>query len=216
MPVRRRRIGGRLGAGAGEDRPPVVTVERAGQGIAVRPPCEEALRPLATEIHVAAPHPALGFLTVPRPVPLSKVEDVPWGRQAVMPAGLEPVARGLLERAGIAVVVEERAVTPLPSPPAGTAGGIDRAVLDFVRGRERGLVRVGAGVRPERLVAQIHMAFPDATIAVAAIRRDDVPRFGRALRALVPSARWSLGDDFPADPGPLVASTYMGMADPAL
>ncbi len=212
MPVRRRDRGGRPGAGS--ERPPLVaTIQRAGQGIAVRPPCEEALRPLVTAIHVAAVHAKQGFQTVTRPFPFFRVEDTPWGRQAVIAAGLEPVARGLLERAGIAVVVEERAVTPLPSPPAGTAGGIDRAVLDFVRGRERGLIRLGTSVCAAKLVVQLRPAFPEATIAVAATRRDDVRRFGQILRSIIPGACWSLGDAFSADPGPLVVSTYMGLAD---
>ena len=44
---------------------------------------------------------------------------------------------------------------------------------DFVRGRERGLIRLGTGVCAAKLVAQLRLAFPDATIAVAATRRDD-------------------------------------------
>ena len=190
----------------------VATVERAGQAIFVRPPCEAALRPLATALHVAAVHATRGFLTVPWPVPLFDVEEMPWGRQAALPAGLEPVVVGLLERAGYSVVREGEPAAPLAAPAVGP-GLSDRAVLDFVHATNRGVIRVGAGIRPEVRVAQLRLAFPDATIAVAAARREDVRRFGRALKALIPSACWSLGDDFPADPGPLVVSTYLGLAD---
>ena len=69
MSIRRRDRAGRPGAGT--ERPPLVaTIQRAGQGIAVRPPCEEALRSLVTAIHVAAVHPELGFRTVTRTVPV--------------------------------------------------------------------------------------------------------------------------------------------------
>jgi len=200
------------GADAPTGPPPVATIERVGQAIYVTPPCEGALRPLATALHVAAVHPALGLLTVPWPVPLFDVEQMPWGRQAALPAGLEPVVVGLLERAGYSVVREGEPAAPLAAPAVGPGLG-DRAVLDFVHSSKRGVIRVGAGVRPEALVAQLRLAFPDATIAVAAARREDVRQFGRALKTLIPSACWSLGDDFPADPGPLVVSTYLGLAD---
>ena len=125
-----------------------------------------------------------------------------------MPAGLEPVATALLEEAGVAVVAVPRPIAPLPPPrpPSGAARPSDPAVLDFVRWRERGLIRFGPGVAPERLVAQVHHAFPDATIAVAAARHHDVRRFGRRLKALAPAACWSTHDDFPVDPGSLVIS----------
>lgn len=195
--------------------PPVATIERVGQTITVRPPFEDALGGLATSLHVAAVHPSLGFRVVPWREPLFEVEQTVAGPAAVMAAGLEPVARGLLERAGIVVVVEGRTVLPLPAPElaAGTPRAIDPALLDFVRGPERGLIRIGPGVSPERLVAGLRLAYPGAGIAVAANRREDVRRFGRRLREIIPGACWSLGDDFPADPGPLVVTTYTGLAD---
>lgn len=195
--------------------PPVATIERVGQTINVRPPFEEALGGLATSLHVAAVHPSLGFRVVRWREPLFEVEETVAGPTAVMAAGLEPVARGLLEKAGIAVVVEGRAVLPLPAPElaAGTPGAIDPALLEFVRGHERGLIRIGPGVSPEWLVAGLRFAFPEAGIAVASIRHQDVRQFGRRLREIIPGACWSLGDDFPANPGPLVVTTYTGLAD---
>src|SRR3954453_7770596 len=58
-------------------RAPVAIVERDGQAITVKPPCEAVLKRLKTAIHVAAVEPRLGFLTVPWPVALSEVEDMP-------------------------------------------------------------------------------------------------------------------------------------------
>src|SRR4051794_25838695 len=120
MPVRRRGSGRLPGALAGTGRPAcVATVGRAGRAIVVRPPCEEALGPLATALHVAAVHARRGFLTMPWTGPLYEVEARPWGRQAVIRAGLEPVVVGLLERAGYSVVREGEPAAPLAAPAAG-------------------------------------------------------------------------------------------------
>src|SRR5436853_234166 len=83
------------------------------------------------------------------------------------PAGLEPVVVDLLARAGVAVVRGGEPASPLTpaAPPGGRIPGvIDPALVDFARGADRGLVRVGAGVCPARLVAQLRLAFPAATI----------------------------------------------------
>lgn len=204
------------GASVVTDQPvAIATIERVGQAITVTPPCEAVIGGLTTSLHVAAVHGTQGFKAVAWPIPLYEIQNRPWAREAVMPAGLEPVVQALLERSGIDVVVEPRTVTDLPAPERspGTSRILDPALLDFIRGRERGLIRVGPGVAPELLVAQVRWSFQDARIAVAAKRREDVRRFGRALKDLIPSTCWSLGDDFPADPGPLVVTTYMGLSD---
>jgi hypothetical protein len=212
---RGRRGGSPLRADAPTGPTPVAIIERVGQAITVRPPFEEALGGLETSLYVAAALPSLGFRVVPWREPLFEVEETVAGPAAVMAAGLEPVARGLLEKAGITVVVEGRAVRPLSAPElaAGTPRAIDPALLDFVRGPERGLIRIGPGVSPEWLVAGLRLAFPGAGIAVGATRHNDVRRFGRRLKEIIPGACWSLGDDFPADPGPLVVTTYTSLAD---
>ncbi|MEJ7638825.1 MAG: hypothetical protein WKF75_12835 [Singulisphaera sp.] len=165
-----------------------------------------------TAIHVAAVHAKLGFRTVTRPFPLSRWRT-PWaaGRHARRPGAGRPGPAGA---AGIAVVVEERAVTPLPAPRRRRARrGADRAVLDFVRGHERAS-SASAPTSAREVVAQLRLAFPgdDRRGRDPARRR---PPIRPDPQVDHPGACWSLGDDFPADPGPLVVSTYMGLSTTA-
>src|SRR4051812_3158200 len=106
MPDRRRRRSGTRPETVDDParRAPVAVVERDGQAIAISPPCEAPRGPRRTAPPVAAAEPRLGFLPLRWPPPLYEVEATPWGREAALPAGLEPVVLGLLERAGIAVV----------------------------------------------------------------------------------------------------------------
>jgi len=195
---------------------PVATIEQLGQERSVRPPFEEVLSPLATHLHVAGVHPTRGFKTIPVREPLVRAEDAPWGRQTIVPAGLEQVALDLLRRAGVAVHRVRDPIPPCFTPSAAVLAGstlTDRSVVDFVAALDRGIIRVGPRVSVARLVAQVHLSFPDAKIAVAAARLGDVRRLGRALKPLAPATNWATHDDLPADPGRLVVATYFGLAE---
>lgn len=193
--------------------PTLVTIDRDGQAILVEPPCEEILHELATTFHDAGVDPTRGFLIKPKRETLYRIWDTSGGQEAMLLAGLEPLVVTLLRDAGrsVAVVPRPLAVLPPPRPLLTSGTPIDPTLIDFVSGRERGLIRLGPDVEPARLIAQLHQAYPGVTIAVTAVRHDDVRRFGQALQVLVPAACWSTGDDFPADPGPLIVTTLAGL-----
>ena len=152
----------------------VVTVERRGQAIVVEPACAEVFAVLQTMKHVYASRRDVGGRTLKVAENLFKVLDDFGGPQTVLPAGLASVAMHLLERAGFSVNYSNETVLPpraIPVPDVVAArrlGPVDRAMLKLVHGYERGLVRYQAGaVKPARLIAEVALAFPDMTIAVA-------------------------------------------------
>jgi hypothetical protein len=203
---------------------PVVSVERRGQGIVVRPPCAEVFAVLQTMKHVYASRRGLGCRTVKVVQDLFKVEDASWeGPQTVLPAGLESVALHLLERAGLEVSYSVETMLPpraIPAPDVAAArrlGPVDRDVLDLVHDHDRGLVRYKAGaVKPAWLVAQIALAFPDRTIAVARKRRTDVHRLGRQLRRLLPGRVDVVDGPAPKRLSRVVVATFLGLGEPAV
>lgn len=104
---------------------------------------------------------------------------------------------------------------PLAAPDfaaAGRLGAVDRAVLEFVHGRERGVVAYGPGVDPSRLAAQAALAFPAAKFAVVATRVDDARRFHERYRRAIPGLCWATAGSCPAAVGRVVVATPYGLA----
>jgi hypothetical protein len=202
----------------------VVSVERRGQGIVVQPPCAEVFAVLQTTKHVYASRRGLGGRTLKVAEDLFRVEDARLeGPQTVLAAGLESVALHLLERAGFEVTYSVETVLPpraIPAPDVAAArrlGPVDRAMLELVHDHDRGLVRYTAGaVRPARLIAQVALAFPDRTIAVAAKRRADVRRLGRLLRKHLPGMVAVVDGPAPKRPRRVVVTTFLGLGEPAV
>ena len=202
----------------------VVSVERRGQAIVVQPPCAEVFAVLQTMKHVYASRRGLGGRTLKVAEDLFKVEDAPLeGPQTVVPAGLESVALHLLGRAGLAVTYSVETVLPpraIPAPDAVAArrlGPVDRAMLDLVHDHDHGLVRFKSGaVKPARLIAQIALAFPDMTIAVAAKRRADVRRLGRLLREHLPGTVDVVDGPCPKRLRRVVVASFLGLGEPAV
>lgn len=134
------------------------------------------------------------------------------------PTALEPVVREALRRADCEVQIRGEAPGALPEPDeAGLAqlGVIDRVLLDAVRRHGQALVRLGAGVDPALLVAQLARAWPTKTLAVAVATREDARRLGRALRAFLPDVSVITGQTSPAEVAPVVVTTYPGLGHTA-
>ena len=155
----------------------VVSVERLGQAIVVRPACAEVFAVLQTTKHVYASRHDLGGRTVQVAENLFKVEDDFGGPQTVLPAGLESVALHMLERAGFGVNYSNETLLPpraIPVPDVTAAlrlGPVDRAMLELVHDHDRGLVRFKAGaVKPARLIARIR-GWPSPAMTLAAVAR---------------------------------------------
>jgi hypothetical protein len=203
--------------------PQVVTVERRGQGIVVQPPCAEVFAVLQTTKHVYASRRGFGGRTINFVRNLFKIEDDFGGLTTILPAGLESVAMHLLEKAGFEVSYSVETVLPpreiaLPDVVAARRlGPVDKAVLKLVHDNDHGLVRFMAGaVKPARLIAQVAMAFPGATIAVAAKRRADVRRLGRQLRKHLPGMVDVVDGPAPKRLKRVVVTTFLSLGEPAV
>jgi len=162
-----------------------LTIRRFGQYIHVVPRVARLDETFHTAYHKAADFvdPPPGILRIVDPLiwPRETVDGIQFWQAF---AGLEPLIREFLERAGPKVVLRGKRPAPLPPPDVDRLGGLaphDTTVLEFVRQYERGLIRYpGSGaVRPARLIAQIARAYPDLRIAVATTRLADA----RSIRA---------------------------------
>ena len=133
----------------------VVTVERLGPGIVVKPPCAEVFAVLQTTKHVYASYPGLGGRTVKVAEDLFKVEDDSagshgrscppgWRQGRLAPARAGRPRRELLERDRVAAAGD-----PCPHRTswrsAAARAAVDRAMPELVRDHDRGLVRHQAG-----------------------------------------------------------------------
>ncbi len=201
----------------------VVSVERCGQAIVVKPACAEVFAVLQTVKHVYASRRGHGGRTVKVVQDLFKIEADFGGPQAILPAGLEAVALHLLEQAGFDVNFSNETVLPpraIPVPDVVAArrlGPVDRSMLNFVHAYERGLVRYRVGaVKPARLIALLALAFPDMTIVVACKRRTDIHRLGRQLRRLLPGLVDVADGPAPKRLKRVVVTTFAGLGEPAV
>jgi hypothetical protein len=203
----------RVGQGA-----PYVTLRRCGATVQVEPACEEVRRALRTAVHVAHQVPGGGLRVFAAPVCLSRERPGADGPALCLPAGLGPVAREALRRAGCRIEDRGQAPPPLPPPDLARLGGlgaVDRTLLDAVRAHDRALLRHGPGVDPALLVAEVARAWPDLTVTVAVARRADAWRLGRALRGLLPDVSVVTGQNGPAEVGRVVAVTFAAMGHSA-
>ena len=202
----------------------VVTVERRGQAIVVKPACAEVFAVLTTAKHVYASLHGLGGRTLKVVQDLFNVKNASCeGQQTVLTAGLESIALQLLERAGFEVSYSNETVLPpraIPVPNVVAArrlGPVHRAMLELVHDHDRGLVRYKAGaVRPARLIAKVALAFPDMTIAVACKRRTDIHRLGRQLRKHLPGMVDIVDGTSPKRLKRVVVTTFAGLGEPAV
>lgn len=173
---------------------PVVTIRFAGQSIYIAPPCNE-LAVFCTERLV--PNPAkpriLGPLfTLDRRLLLADGDEESL-KQTVgvsMPAGLLDPVCVVLDRAGYEVQLHDKPVALSEvAQSAYRRGGVqDPAVLEFVRTKSRGIVRIGQGVDAAVLCAQIAKAWPQMKMAVVGCRKKTVAHAAHVLKDAVGDA----------------------------
>jgi hypothetical protein len=184
----------------------------------VEPACKEVRRTLRTAVHVAHQLPGGGLRVLAAPVPLSRERPGAGGPALCLDAGLEPVVREALRRAGCRVECVGQAPPPLPPPDFTRLEGlgvIDHTLLDAVRHHDRALLRHGPGVDLALLIAEVALAWREKTIAVPVARRADARGLGRALRALLPDVSVVTGQSCPAEVGRVVVATYTGLGHTA-
>jgi hypothetical protein len=184
----------------------------------VEPACEEVRRALRTAVHVPYQSPGGGLRVAAAPVCLSRERPGADGPALCLDAGLEPVVREALRRAGCRIENRGQAPPQLPPPDAARLEGlgvIDRTLLDAVRHHDRGLLRYGPGIDPALLIAEVALAWPGLTVTVPVARRADARGLGRSLRALLPDVSVVTGQSCPAEVGRVVVATFTAMGHSA-
>ncbi len=191
-------------------------LRRVGQFLEVCPPCEELRLALRTSVHVPRPHgQGIGIDSEPGPL-YREVIDVD---RPVLECfvGLLPVVEKVLASAGYDVQKDFAVPAPMPlanMAEVSRAGTCDQDFLDMVRLHDRGLIRyVPAGVEPAWLIAQVALAWPTSTVAVAATRIEDTQRLQRRHLRYMPNVMAITSRDTVADDcvGRVVVATYNGL-----
>ncbi|WP_439627012.1 hypothetical protein [Gemmata sp.] len=163
-------------------------LQRDGQYVSLEP-VEGLAEDFLTVRHVPDPD---GGRVLAVPHPLVWTQDVRRGRRLLQTfAGLEPLLADWLERRGHQVELTGDRPPAWPAPDSGRLadyeGPLDAHLLDFVSGRDRGLVRHGPAVDPARLVAQVALGWRRARVLVMATRRRDAKDFRDRLLAFLPN-----------------------------
>ncbi|MFC1596743.1 hypothetical protein ACFL5Q_02245 [Planctomycetota bacterium] len=202
-------------------RPPgeTVCVERFGQAVQVTPSCPEITEVLSTRVRRAVHDDQHGCRIATALEPLLVAPEPPrWPhpdqRLPIATAGLEPIVTHMAKEAGYKI--ERRWYSPPPSPlpepnlaAPRWSGTCDEHVLRFVCDRERGLIRYTPGtVDLLRLITEIALAFPGATMAAMAATNKAAKRAHDRLHRLLPGVTWATAKQCPPDPGRIVVGTF--------
>ena len=194
-----------------------VTLDRYGQYFQVLPPVAGLEADFFTISHVPVADPELGHRAVPVALPLLWRDRDAFGTERLQGfAGLEPLVQEHLERDGYKVRLSGKRPRPLPPPDEQSLENVDpldAPMLEFVRRRERGLIRFTAGkVSPAHLVAQIAGAWPDLRVVVVATRIDDARGLRRQLVRWLGAATLFTSRHGAACAGRVAVATYSMLA----
>ncbi len=110
---------------------------------------------------------------------------------AITYPGLADAIIWKLHDAGIPVGVNSRPTAQLPQPDLTRLNAwekIDSEMLHFINHVERGLVRYGAGVDPAILIAQVALAYPEASIVVPVVTKDRARAMAANVQRFLPDA----------------------------
>jgi hypothetical protein len=185
-----------------------VVLQRDGQYASVYPPVGGLVEEFTTVRHVPDPNDGR-VLAVPYPLVWPQKDRS--GLHLLQTfAGLEPLIVEWLVRHGHRVELTGNRPPVWPDPdaiPLSRLGGrSDQGLLDFVRDRDRGLIRHGPAVDPAGLVAQIAFGWRRARVLVLATRKRDAADFRDRLRTHLPKVSLFAGKS-PATAGRVTVAT---------
>lgn len=135
-------------------------------------------------------------------------------------AGLSLIVVDVLAQSGFEVIRRTTTpISPLSAPVMGELPHnrpIDAGVLDFVHHNDRGIIRCYAGVAYAWLIAQMNVAWPDRTFAIATATNDEACRLRRALYKLGIKSTLVTRRYCSDHPRRVVIGTYTAMAHPQI
>jgi len=194
----------------------VVKLRRLGQLLSVEPPCAHVLEPLLrTFVHVGTASAPNGFRSVRVPFELHRVNKRR-NDPLVTYASFEPVVRRALLNAGYSVEVPNEFYRCLPEPDRELLqrfNPLDEELIRFVREHDRGLVVFDRRqVGPDRLAAQIALAWPSLKVLIVTARIQDARSLRKQLLRYISLVQVVSGRDHPSQLYRVVVSTvdHMG------
>jgi hypothetical protein len=191
-----------------------VMLRRLDNHLCVDPATPEAVDSLLATTHSAPPVPGSFLKARPNPRLLGEVCAMLGNELLCTSAGLEPVVRTALAKAGYEVKLFGTPLGELPAPDLTYiqhTNQVNRSVIEFVRARPRGIIRTGYAVDPLRLIAQVAVAWPNLKIAVAVSTRDEATKVGAALGKLLGEVTVITGGNCPSKVCRVVVITYDGL-----
>jgi hypothetical protein len=194
-----------------------LVVRQEGQFLEVTPAPEGLKQVLHSRAHVPYANPG-GFLAVGT-VPAQLYHERAGADGSVLDclAGLLPVVLRFAAKAGYAARIQGRQAAVLPEPDGQSVerlGPLDGGFLRCVRQHDRALILYEpSAVDPAWLVAQVALAWPHRTLAVAVTRVEEARRLRDQVRPYLPGvvAVTSRNQVPDAAIGPVVIATYNGL-----
>jgi hypothetical protein len=195
-----------------------VSLLMCNSSIRVAPVPTELIRALGVKVHVACEVAGRGRRVYAATTQMANIRTEGAESELWTSLALEPVVRLALSQAGYQIKTFGCSSGPLAAPlitqsPHGDPA--DRLLLDLVQHNERGLIRVGNNVSVAWLIAQMALAWPEKTIAVAVARREEVQELANALRGYELGVSVITGKNNPGSVSRVVVSTYVGLAHSA-
>ena len=194
-----------------------LVVRQEGQFLEMAPVLDGLKKILRTRVHVPQLD-ARGCLSVRKvPSQLYRERNDEDGPVLDCFAGLRPVVLRFGESAGYVVRVHGQKTVVLPEPTISSvelSGPLDLGFLRCVQQHDRALVRYDpSAVDPVRFVAQVGLAWPKLTIAVAVTRIDEARHLRDQLREYLPEivAVSSRNQVAESEIGRVVIATYNGL-----
>ena len=199
-----------------------ITLKRWRQNCVIYPPVPELAEEFYTLKHAPADDDTHGYSLKPQRISLIKpalhdILDIPC---QTCYAGLQPLVTAWLRRWGYTVSCGGQRPKRLKRPDPKYLEDFRHAdwlMLDFLRQRDRAMVRYSKGIKPHRLVCQICKAWPRTSIMVWVTRVEDAMRIAKQLRKAGLQPTVLTGQHSPeshAEPqGRIVVSTYMALND---